>query len=429
MRQHLASISYFYLWKVTELIGIVLFAYLLTPMDFAKIFLPMAVVYFFMNFLDFKIEDNIQKYCNALGLIAPLMGLFTGFIFYLLSWVFPNMGEPFRIGTGIVMFLSFKKTAELYYKTKGEDAKVHRIYFISQLVMLLTSIVLYLVGYGFLSMLIGYLIFHMLGAFMIWWKFPLKLEAKIEPDVMKELFLTWNQRLPDNMLHGISRYGLLFLVALFFGFTEFSYLYLAFILGYFVYKNISLFMTEYMKSAKLIDSLEYISFVIVPISISLIVYQSKMAEFIGWPGLKILPYVALAGLLKAVFELSRMVLKKETIKKIKLAEMFLLVIFSLLGYFGFIWIGVALLASTVMSCLAYFYAVEKIHKLRIFIKSRGYVFVILSGICAGVIITILMELNFPMVVASLAGLAAYISLTMISSRHIYKNIIRMVTKE
>lgn len=442
-----SKMFYFYSWKITRVVLVILAAILLTPLDFGKIYLPLITISFFMHFFEFNVKDEeVHKFCSTVSLIAPIVGMLIALLFLSISVFIPELSDSLKLSAAMAMFLGLKRTAELYYKNKDMFTKVYKIYFAAETTGLVLSLVLFSFGYGYISFLIGYLAFHVIGAFAIWWKFPIKVTAKVDKNVIKHMFTSWETRLPDNLLSSIYRNGLLIIVSIVFGLKEFAYLYLAFILGYFSYKNITTFITESLLKSfakmneevfryNLIKLTEYITLITLPIPIVLITLSPEIAYFLGWQEYFIIPFIAFAGMLKAVFETSRitfLIKRQEWITKIKMVEISSLAFFSaVFGYFfGLNGIAFAILISSIIGCFLYYYASKKLIKANVYMISRDYFFIMLSGVFFGLTVAMLKEFFFlnyiALITITCLGLLIYFLITVTFNKELYKRCVRFI---
>jgi len=303
--------------------------------------------------------------------------------------------------------------------------------------MTITAITLMFFGYGYYAVLIGYSAYLFLSVILLWKNFQFKLRRLFSKEKLSEL-----------LLENIFKYGVLIVTAFVFGLNTFAYLFLAYEISYFMYLNITLFVTDFLMNKfktteelfrfNLIKLIEYASFVIVPFTVIMVTLSKQFSEYgIKWLGFSdVLIILLFSSMFKGIFEITRIVFltqKKEIISfRIKLFELGLLavlyIVFMFLDIFG---IALAILISSVLSSVVHLLLSERIITLDLITVSRDYFYIFFSGVLTALALGLLKEWfavnNFISFVSMFTlGIFIYLILTFVFNNELYKRFIRFV---
>jgi hypothetical protein len=183
---------------------------------------------------------------NTLSALTPLIGsAIAGLL--IISTLFistPEIKETIKLTAVIFVFASFTLTPELFFFNRGEYKRLYKIYTVSQLATSVLAISLAVSGVGFKGILYSYVIFYLGNTIMLWRKFPFKLKAKIDKNLLQELYVTWKNNLFSTTMSSIYFYGVLIFGVIMWGLADFAPLYLAFAMGFFLYENVTIFINS-----------------------------------------------------------------------------------------------------------------------------------------------------------------------------------------
>jgi hypothetical protein len=453
VKSFLNKISYYYMFRILEVLFVMSLAFTMPIFEFGVAFLSLVFMYFFMYVLDFRIVDNdqksLKKYCNNLSVLFPLKGVFAGLCLLGLSYVFPSLELALRLSAIVAFFMSLKSTPEVYYKLIGQEIKVYRSYFISQVVlMMVVSISLYFVN-TYVSVIIGYALFFAIMMVLLWKDFPYKLKPKVNKVIIAKIVDEWRQRLFNRSINNLLEYGLLIYVALVYGIKEFATVYFVLLISNFFYRRVTIFFSRMFKNKfenisydmfklNMVRIIEYIAFISAPLSIIFFAFSFEFGMLLNYPRFFDIIYVfMIAGLVKTLFETGRIALqyeKKEYInQRIMVFELILLLILVpiLNVMFGLFGIAVGYFIASVLSSLLYVLLAERITKLNLLTVSRDYFYILFSAIISSILIAMIKEWYpirniWTIMLFGLIGLAIYIGLTFVLNQDLYKRFTRFV---
>ncbi|MBT3721175.1 oligosaccharide flippase family protein [archaeon] len=446
------KVSYLYIWRFIELLTIIGAAHFLSINEFSLAFFPIILAYFFMNFFDLTIKEHnpekIKLFCNTLSLIAPLYGIFVALIIFIISLLYP-ITIPLRYASTIALFISFKKTAEVYFTSKKRNERIYFVNLISQIVSAILMFSMIYFGYESLAVLVSYLIYNLLTTILLWAFFPFKLKSKFNKEAFGEILLSLKSNLELKFTRNISTYAPLIIVG-FLNKIYFSYIFLGFWIGYFMYNNFTIFITDLfmdrfknmsydMFKYNLVKITEYLSFLIVPLSlISMVLIPQISSIIIPWTGVsEILWMLLLAGLIKSIAEISRLVFIVEpkllVLVKITLIEFGVLFFFIIIlgNFFGSYGVALAMLITSILISILYLLISQRFIKLDIVTVSKNYFYIVFSGFLSALAVGFLKEwLNvqniYSLLVIYLIGLGIYVVLTFLFNKSFYRMFIRFI---
>jgi O-antigen/teichoic acid export membrane protein len=455
IRETLNKVGYRYIWKFLELLTILILARILFIEDFGVAFLAMVLVYFLMSFLKLTYTEKdaaqTKGFYNALLLTAPALGIIIALFLFALSFSFEIQViiDSLRFASVMLIFASFAVIPEIFFFSRQNQERVYKSYIISQILMAYLSITLAVAGYGYKAVLYGYILFFMLNALQLWRKFPFKLQPSFQNH--GQLRETLKTNFVRVGLSAMLRHGVLLFSALLIGIHDFAYIFLAYYLGFFLYENITVFLTEqlmpiFRKSLdnpdlfrfNLIHLTEYFGFIVIPLSVIPIVLAREFSVFVmgnSWVGLTdIIILFFIAGIVKGVFEASRFVFirNEKSFHRIKALELAvaLLLIVALTG-FGIYGVGFAILFSTVASSALFILVSAKLAKLNMAAVSRDYFYILFSGVITALVLGLLKEF-FVIRSAGAAifmfgvGIIVYLILTFAFNKELYKRFVRFI---
>jgi len=459
-KEILPTIGYRGKWKILELITIFVLARLLLLRDFGIAFFAMACVYFIVYFMKIEYYDKdstkVKHFYNTLAMFIPIFSVILAGLIFLFTFALSTgvLRETLRFSAVILMFSSFSLLPESFFMSRKESEKVYKVYFFSQLLMTLTSIVLAVKGYEYKAVLYGYIIFYLANIFLLWRKFPFKLKPKIYKPMLDEIKTQLSNNLSIYALPAVSSYGILILTAFAFGILDFAYIYMAYIIGFFLYENITIYMTilflplfkkiaenDELFRINLVRITEYASFVIVPISALIFALSREFTTFVFgsvWKSSsEIISLFVLAGMIKAIFEITRIVFiikaKAQIIDRIKAVELisFLILFIILTKFFELNGVAISFLIASLISSALYVLLSSRFTKLNIFSLSKESFYILFAGVITALFLALLKEFFTITNLVSLAlffllGLAIYLVLVFIVNKDIYKRIIRII---
>ncbi|AJF60940.1 TPA: hypothetical protein HA239_03140 [Candidatus Woesearchaeota archaeon] len=447
----LSKVGYFYLWKSLEIIAILFFARFLSRPDFAIAFIPLLTLTFLTSFLDTARhssgENEENKFYNVLNIISIFLGIVIAGIMILLSSVSSQLYISFMLSSAIAIFIGLKTMPEVYYLDKSPK-KVYRAYSRAYTIALPLMAVLVLFKFGFYSAIAGYLAVQAIAAFLLWKNFPIKIKLeKHRAELNRILIQLWKGMLGIDLV-----YVVLILTGFFIGLREFSFLFISFVIGSFLYRNITLFLAGHLQNKfaemgydvfkfNLIRLIEYTALVAVPCSLVLMVLSEEFIQyFLTWGNFsEIFIMFLFAGMLKSIAEVTRLVFfteeKQDVMHRIRYIESGLLVLLSFLLYSRIGIQGIALSAaiSSVASSLLYLGTAEKLTRLDILTVSRDYFYIFFSGVGTALLLGLLKEW-FPitglisLVFFIVLGLGLYVAMTLMFNRELYKRFIQFSFK-
>jgi O-antigen/teichoic acid export membrane protein len=444
--------GYLYSWRIIELITIILVARLLDINEFSIGFFAVITAYFLMSLFDITMEEKdsskIRKYCNTLSMIYPLFGVFAAVIIFIISLLYP-FGFPLRLASIIALFISFKKTPEVFYKGRKRHEKIFSINMISQIISSILLIILIYFDLKELSIIISYIVYNVLTTLLLWSFFPFKIKSQFN----KESYLNILDSLKSNFRVKTTRKIIAYLpliVVGFFNIEYFAYIYLSFIIGYFLYRNLTLFITSLFSDKfvsmnrdlfryNLVKVTEYLSFIILPLSFLNVVLVPQISSIlVKWQGFpEILLMMLFAGLIKSIVEISRLVFlaepKKTAIIRLSIIEIFSLLLFmALFGWiFGAYGIALAILVSVVFSSAITLLIVQRFIKIDLLTVSKNFLYIIISALLSSLSVGFLKEwfnvVNvFSLFLIYMIGILLYLFLTFIINKGFYRIFIRFV---
>ena len=428
-------------------------AFTLPIFDFGVAFLSIVFMYFFMYVLDFRIVDtdqkSIKKYCNNLSVLFPLKGVFAGLALLGLSYVFPSLELALRLSAMVSFFMSLKSTPEVYYKLIGQEVKVYKSYFISQVVLVITvSIALYFSN-TYVPVIIGYSLFFAVLMILLWKDFPYKLKPKVNKIIITKIVNEWKERFFNRSINNLLEYGLLIYVALMYGINEFATVYFILLISNFFYRRVTIFFSRMFKNKfenisydmfklNMVRIIEYIAFISVPLSVIFFSFSFEFGKLLNYPRFFEIIYIfMIAGLVKTLFETGRIALqyeKKEYInQRIMVFELILLLILVpiLNVMFGLVGIAIGYFIASVFSSLLYVLLAERITKLNLITVSRDYFYIFFSAIISSILIALIKEWYpirniWTVLIYGLIGLAIYVGLTFLLNQDLYKRFTRFM---
>jgi len=450
-------VGYRYIWKITELLTVIILAAILPIKDFALSFLSLTIVYLLISFFKINIYEKdtkkIKKIFNTLSALTPLIGSAVAGLL-IISTLFiptPEARDAIKLTAVIFVFASFTLTPELFFFNRGEYKKLYKIYTISQAATSILAISLALSGIGFKGILYSYVIFYLGNTLMLWQKFPFKLKAKIDKKLLVELYITWRNNLLSTFMSSLYFYGVLLFGVLIYGLVDFASLYLAFTLGFFLYENVTIFINSLLiprfmevKDKKeafdynLTRVIEYFAFTIIPLTFIFIILSKEFFSFVlDWGMADFISIIIFGGMLKALFETNRIVFitqsKPEIINKIKILELGVLVVLMgvLLPLTGVYGIAVSILISSIIASIFYIVAAARVTKINLVAISKDYFYILFAGVVAALAIGLLKELLYvekliTVVVLYIVGILIYMLITFMFNKEIYKRFIKFI---
>ncbi len=444
--------GYFYLWKSLELLTIIIAAHFLMINEFSIAFFPIILAYFFMSFFDVSMKETdakkVKRFCNTLSLVSPLYGIFSAVMILAISFIYPLM-VPLRFAAAIVLFMSFKKTAEVFYLSRKRHEKVYFVNLISQVISSILLFVLLFFDFKGLSILISYLVFHIFSTIMLWVFFPFKIRSSLDKKSYREIFLSIRENLKINIPRILTIYSPLIVVG-FFNQIYFSYIFLAFTIGYFLYENMTIFVTDLflerfvnmsydMFKYNLVKITEYLSFIVLPISMINIVLIPQISSIIvNWEGFaEILLMLIIAGMIKSITDITRIIFITEpneiAMIRIGIIELVMLFFFIIvLGLiFGSYGIAMAMLISVIIISVIKMLVAQRFIKLDVITVSRNFIYIFFSALIAALSVGLLKEwFNIQNIYSVffiyIFGLLFYLLLTFLINRDLYKSFIRFI---
>jgi len=457
MRRVLGKVTYRLIWKLLELITIVLLARLLLIKDFGIGFLSMTFVYlltiFFRTGFPRGSTKEIKQYYNTMSVIVPSLGFVLLAILVIVSlFLGPELGEALRLGSVILMLQSFSITPETFYFNREQEERVYTSYIASQIGMSASSISFALLNLGYKSILYGYIIFHLLNIIQLWSRFPFQLRPKLDKRAFRQILKFLKSNLLYSIFMTLSVNGVLIYTAYQFGIVFFSYLFISYIFGFFMYENISIYTNSLIikkfsdlniEHLKVYFSkyVEYISLVVVISSVILIIMAP---EFIGiligksWvSSFIIFSLVVVTGCFRAIFELQRIlfIINDKTVVIYRIFNFdFLIFILSMILFVnlvGLTGIALALLLTSLISSVVYSFAAKKIAGVNIIYIAAEYFYIVISGIIVALEIGFIKEIytitNLTgLLTIMFLGVLTYIAVTFLFNREVYKRFVRFL---
>lgn len=447
------KVSYLYLWRFMELFTILVSAHFLTINEFSIGFFAVLLPYFLMSFFNInmieKDSSEIKKFCNTLSLVYPLIGVFVGVIIFVISLLYPSLAIPLRLATVIALFISFKKTAEVFYFSRKRHEQIYFFNMISQAVSSILLFVMIYLNQKELSVIVSYIVFNVITTILLWSFFPFKIRSRFYKEHYLNIFSSIKLNLKSDILKNTITY-LPFVVVGFFNREYFSYLYLGFVIGYFLYRNLTLFITDLFSTRfvnmsydmfkyNLVKITEYLSFIIFPVSfINIVLIPQISSIIVNWDGFsEILFMLMLAGLVKAITEITRLVFivepKVTAVLRISIVEFSLLIIFMLLlGWlFGSYGIAMAIVLSVLIASIINLLIAQRFIKLDILTVSKNFFYIIFSALISAFSVGILKEWFritniFSLIIIFIIGILIYLGLTFFINRGFYKTFVRFM---
>ena len=444
--------GYMYLWKFLELLTIIIAARFLTIIEFSESFFAIVLAYFLMSFFYVSMNETdtikIKNFLNTLSLVSSLYGIFVGVILFVISMIYP-LTIPLRFATIIALFLGFRISAEIFYKSRNREEKVYFLKLISQVVASIVLFVLIYFNFKEISVLISYVVYNILTTIMLWTIFPFKIKSRFDKESYLTIISSVKSNLKINLTKNISLYAPLIIVG-FYNRIYFSYIYLAFVIGYFLYKNLTIFITDLFKEKflkmsydmfkyNLVKLTEYLSFIIFPISlINLVLVPQISSIVVNWEGFsEILLMILFAGLIKSISEISRLIFivePKETVAvRLSVVELIFLFLFMLIlgDLFGSYGIAMAIVLSVIISSIINLLVAQRLIKLDLITVSKNFFFIVLSALISTLSVGLLKEWfnvksMFSLAFVYFIGVVIYIGLTFLINKEFYKQFVRFI---
>ncbi len=400
-----------YSWKLMELISVLVIARLFVPADFGYGFYVITIVsmiypLFILNHKskDTKTYSYLLSFCLIIGIIGAVGFLAASY------FAISDIHLPYMLRSLSLCFLisMISVAPESYYRNEKQHEKIYRASLISQAIMIGTAIIFFFMDIGYQSILFSYLVFLLVRLYLLWRWMKIKLSFF---SFDKEIFNNLN--LAETFFSAILRYGMLFLIPFFFNMESFAYLYLTMYLGFFLYENITVFLTDellqffkgYLENPELFNLnlvrfIEYVSFVIMPFSIIPLLLSKNIFRFIfgdAWQIYDILFVFVIAGTVKSIFEIPNIVLmakdKLKPIVRIRIFDTFSLALFSAilgksLGLFG---VSIAVFLSSLLSSMLFALASFRILKLNVIGVSKEYFYTIFIAVLTMLFLGLLKE--------------------------------------
>jgi O-antigen/teichoic acid export membrane protein len=400
-----------YSWKVMELISVLVLARLFLPLEFGYAFIVITLVSLAYPFFILKEAGKQAEEYDNLHSFSVLCGVIGALIILIASYFFGDrLHLPFMLRfSGLFFLLSMLTVVPIsYYTSEKKLDKIYKANLISQIVMLGISILLFFFNLGYQAILYGYLMFWLVKLLLLWPGMGIKVNVfSFDINIIKK----FNFR--QSAIISILKYGILVLTPLFFGVENFSYLYMAFYLGFFLYENITVFLSKqllplfkgYLENRdlfnlNLVRVLEYFSFVIMPFTIiPLLLFKDILLFIFGenWQIYDLFFILIITGVAKSIFEIPNIVLmakgKQKVVQRIRIFDIICLVLFApVLGKFlGLFGIVLAVLISSLLSSLLFMIASLRSLKLNIIGVSKDYFYIIFSAILTSLSLGLLKE--------------------------------------
>jgi len=447
----LGNVSYLYLWKILNFLTIIFMAKFLPIDQFGIAFLTLTIIYFFTTFFGIRVKKlseakSIKKYCNTLIFLYPLIGAFIIVLLGLFKFIFP--GLPFMLASLIVLLISIKSTPDIFYRSRGYEPKLYRTYAFSQIIASIAIVTMYYFNLGYKAVLFGYILFYLISTIILWKDFPFKIKPKLDNKIVSDLSDDWKSHLINKSMVNMLTNGIMIFIALYYSLIDFSNLYLAYFIGYFLYENVTLFITRLLSlkfvnmsydlfKLNVVRLMEYLSFIIVPFGVTLMMLAYEFSRYVlNWVMFSnIFALLVLTGMIRGVFETTRVIFlserKEEIITKIGLVEFFILLVLTIIlsHFFGLYGIALALLISAIISSLFYILVTERLTKLNVLAVSKDYFYVLFAGIITALLMGLLKEWFpiksiFSFMSSYVFGWILYLALIFMFNKELYKRFIR-----
>lgn len=448
-REFVARLTFRYAWKFTELLTLLILARMLNVEQFGLGFFSLTMIYFLISLVKFcpGNKENKQLY-NTLSVVAPIVGFsFLGVLFVISIFLSGQTAEAMRLAAVIVMFSSFVITPEIFYRQ--HSTRIYKSYTLLQAFTSAVALVLAYLGFGYKAIAIPYILFYLGNTFILWSVFPIDLEPRVSTDVLREIFTAWKSSVPNNLVASLVAYGPLLLTGILFGMGSFAFLYLAYCVGFFLYENITLFLNSsiagHIRSdepdalrVSMLHITEYVSFVIVPLSLVPLMLARDISVFMIGPGWSILAepmiFLLLSGLLKGISEVGRIALMVKSrhgvIHRIRLFELFFLFtgLLTLPRVLGLAGIGISILIASAASAFLYITVTARMTGISM-INSRDYLYILFSAVLTMLGIGLVKEFAgagsaIITLFYLLTGVVFYVSLTFFFNRDFYRRFVR-----
>lgn len=458
-RDVMPDIIYRYSWKFLELVSVFVFAAIFGTEKFALAFITILIVLFVSSLFKVRYPNQdaepTKEFYNNYYVFSILSGVVLAGIFFLLSLIAQAPYQDVLKFVFVILFLkSFTFAPESFFMSRNRKEIVYWVNTVSQLIFLSFVVFFAYRGLGYESMLYGYIIYTLFRIVVLWKKFPYKISPTFNIEVFSSIISMMGMKIKHVLFDSLSYYGLLGLVFFAFGPEGFSVVYIAMALGYFTYRNATLFLTDLLEvqfkeflnnnlelfKFNLVRISEYISFISVPIITISIVLSKELVLYTSGAGFAvhtdILVLLLLSGLAKTLSEVMRLVFiskgKEKIMQRIKLLELASLVIgiilFRPLDIYG---IAIAILISSIISSSLYVIISGRITKMSMVMVSRDYFYILFSGLLTGLSIGLIKEVVPINSILSLfifiaAAKTIYFALTFFFNKDLYRRFIRFL---
>jgi O-antigen/teichoic acid export membrane protein len=434
-----------YSWKVMELISVLVLARMFLPLEFGYAFIVITVIsmaYPFFIIKETKDYNNLHSFSVFSGVVGASMLLIASYFFG------ERLHLPYMLRfSGLFFLLSMLTVVPISYFTSEKKLdKIYKANLISQAVMLGISILLFFFNLGYQAILYGYLVFWLVKLLLLWTEMGIKVNIfSFDINTIKSF------NFQQNIITGILKYGILALTPLFFGVEKFAHLYLAFYLGFFLYENITVFLSNQLSpvfrgylenqdlfNLSLVRLLEYISFVIMPFTlIPLLLFKDIILFMFGenWQIFDLFFVLIIAGVAKSIFEVPNIVLmvkdKQKIVKRIRVFDIiFLMISAPILGMFlGLFGLVLGVLISSLLSSLLFMIASLRVLRMNVIGVSKDYFYIIFSAILTALLLGLLKEWFSPggffsIFVLWILGVALFVLSIYLINRDFLKRFVR-----
>ncbi|MFH2021484.1 MAG: hypothetical protein ABIJ34_08795 [archaeon] len=414
--------------SVVELCVIIYLASKLSPVVFGKGMVVVTLTYLLLVL-------TLSKSMDA-GYVV-ISGISVAIILFGLSFLYPSMAIFLRIAILVSVASSFRNLIEIKYKL-ADEVKAYKAAFVGQLIGAIALVL------GLVTFKDSWLIPASYAIIEISALFFLLKGAK--PKFGRLRFSQYLSEFRNNLRLQLSENSLsvLMLITALLSVEAYSYLFLSVYIGLFFYRNVTMVAVskfkDYFKDVKgdelrvdVIHIIGYVSLIVVLSSV-LIPMSYDFSLFIGWPYMAdTLIVLILAGIIKGIFGVYRLIVKSRISEKIGLLELIALMLcsiiaVSLVGVHG---IAVAIFISYLVSFFLYQMVIEKKFKQDISITSRDYFYIVLSGGISAISVALIKELFAANGILSFIflvvfGTAVYYILTFILNQNLYRRFIRFM---
>lgn len=450
--EHFEEISFRYIWKVVELLTVIILARILDIRDFGAGFLIVTIYYFITSFYKIGFHEKstakIKKFFNTLSVAAPLFGILLAGSIFLFSLIYDSLN--IRLLSILILLQSLTITPETFFASRNEYHKLYKSYAYSQIVMSIVAIVLAQIRFGYIAVISGYVMYNLTNALILWSMFPFKLKPKIDISIVKNIWTDISSKFFNYSLTTLLAYGVLLYSAIT-GIVNFAYLYLGFLLGFFLYENVTLYANSLLirKFVELsgesfkynfVRFIEYITYTIVPLSVILLVLLKEFIQLVlgtGWSSANdVLVILVIAGLLKGIFGTTRIVFivkeKFQVITRVRVIELATLVVFLLiLNPIGIYGIAFSILSSVIVSSVIYSLLLWRLIQLDLFVLSKEYFYILFAGVMTALFTGLLKEVFEIQSILSLfilimVSLIMYVFIVFVFNKELYKRFVRFL---